>query len=134
PVARQDDRDVRIVRHPVELVQELEQEGSALAAHRALTGDEVDVLEHEQARSQLSREPADGPDRTERPAGENDHGRLRELRRDPAHRVRLAGARRSVEQQAALEVPARREQRTRTLVDEQRVTLDVAKDALRQDY
>ena len=45
-------------RHPVQLVQQLEQHAAAIH-HCPLFGDKVDVLEHDDARRELSREPAD---------------------------------------------------------------------------
>lgn len=96
-------------------------------------GDEVDVLEHDDGRCQLPRQPAHGPGDPQRSAGEDDHGRAVELRGQPLHGVRLAGSRRSVQQQAALEMTVGGPQRVGAAADPERVSLDVREHLRRKD-
>ena len=100
----------------------------------AVLRDQVDVLEDHDGGLQVARQLGDRADRDQRAAGEHQPGVAGHLAEQVAGRVRLAGARRAVEQQAALEVLARGEQRRPVRGDPEGVPLHPGQHGLRQHH
>src|SRR3954452_5343942 len=134
PVGRQQEQQVGVLVDALHLVEEVEQRAAGARAHRPLGRHEVDVLEDDGGRGELARHAHGLLDQPQPVAGQQDRRAPRHGAEEVAHRERLSGARRPVEEHAALEVAARRPQALGVARDAGRVRLEPLERALRQDH
>ena len=99
----------------------------------AVLGDQVDVLDDHHRRLQRSRDRARLGDEVQGGAGQLHDRDPRRAREQVAHGVRLAGARRTVQQEPALEVLAAGEQPLAVAPDADDLPLDRGQHAVGQD-
>ena len=99
----------------------------------AVARDQVDVLQHDHRGLERARERAGRRDGGERLAREEHDGPLGHQPGQVHDRHRLAGARRAVEEQAALDVAARGPQAVAVLGEPRGVALDALERDVRQD-
>ena len=106
PVRREQEGDVGVRVDAVERVEDLEEQRLGHRPERAVLSDEVAVLEDDDRRLVGTGHLGRVMDELQRPAGEQDDGRVAALTEQVAHRVRLPGTRRPKEEHAPLEVLA----------------------------
>jgi hypothetical protein len=135
PVRREDEQQVGVLLEALHLVEQFEQDAAADAVlHGALAGHQVDVLEDDGGGRELARD-ADGLlDEAQTAAREQDGGAPGHRAQQVGHRQRLAGARRAVEQDAALEVTSGRAQPLGLAGHADRLALEALERAVGQDH
>ena len=133
-VGGEQERDVGVLAEPVHLVQQLEQQRVLAGAAVPLLGDQVHVLDHHHRGLQRPCDRAGRGDLPERRAGQHHHGDARQLAQQVADGVGLAGARRAVQQDTALEVLAARAQPRHVPGHPDDLPLDPLEQVRRQDH
>ena len=105
PVGGQDEGDVGVRGQAVHRLQRLEQRGVGVPS--AMLGHQIAILEHDDGRLRGPGQGGGLVQQVERPAGEQHRGGAGGLAQEVPDQMRLAGARRTVEQHAALEMLTR---------------------------
>ena len=127
------EQQVGIAGGAIHRVEQVEQDRAGSRPEASVPGDKVDVLEHNDSGLQVPRELRRGADRTQRSPGEDKAGVARHLAEQVAGGMRLTGPRRSVQQQASLEMLAGIQQGVAMSGDAQCVALHPPQHCFRQD-
>lgn len=123
PVGREHEHDVGVLPEPVHLVQQLEQHRGRVAVLTILS-DKIHILKHEHRWRQIARHLARGADCVQRGAGEEQDRAIRHQVRQVHRGQCLAGSRRAMQEQPALEMPSGCSQRFSMLGDRLGMPLD----------